>query len=161
MSHGRTSFLAIAGLALLSMGSTCKDGVDTSCPAVVGTYLATYQRLDGSCQANFESNSLNVDKTKDDMVTKIENRLTNTVITEVTFKGCTIGLKQSVDAEGKTVSMIDGQLAVESESSLKGMVTRTEYGMDGSIACHGVYDASFTRDDVVIGGAAQHAQTAP
>ena len=152
-------WVALGTLTLAVLGvSGCKDASADSCPNVQGVFLASYQMLAGSC-GTFEGNALSLAKDEHGMVTKVENRLSDSVTTEVIFKGCTLSVKQSVDAMGARMSEISGDLDVEDSSQLSGMMTRTEYMPDGAIKCNGVYDAHYTRQDVVVGGAVQHAGT--
>jgi hypothetical protein len=69
------------------------------------------------------------------------------VTTQVILKGCTIALHQTIEAMGQTSSDIAGDLQVHSDVELAGTLLRTVYRPDGSIDCHGVYDARFTRQD--------------
>ena len=157
----RTLCLFFGSVVLLLAGLGCKDASLRACPKVTGIFEASYQRLEGSCQPMFQANTLTMESTTKDMVTKIENRLSNSITTEVTLKGCAVGLKQSVSEDGHTTSQIAGDLDVQTASSLSGMITRTEYMTDGSISCNGVYEATYTRQDVVLGAATERAQTAP
>ena len=132
-------FVRCIVLALMSGVFGCQDEVAAPCPNVAGVYLASYQRLDGSCEA-FLGNTLKVAADDKGIVTKVENRLSDTVTTEVIFKGCTINVKQSVSADGVMVSEIAGDLQIEDASAMAGMMTRTEYMPDGAVRCHGVFD---------------------
>ncbi len=162
MRQGSSCFSVFAVSFAVFSALGCKDATNKSCPAVVGVFSASYQQLQGSCDATFSANTLTMVKTDKDMVTSIENRLADSVTTEVTLNGCTLGLKQSVATNaGHTTSEISGDLEVNTASSLSGMMMRTVYNGDGSVACHGIYVANYTRQDVVLGGAAGHAQTAP
>lgn len=148
-------------LATIALGlAACNEAQNQSCPNVTGVYLASYQRLAGSCE-DFLGNTLKVAEDDHGTVTKVENRLSDTVTTQIIFKGCTIGVKQSVDAHGARVSEIAGDLHIEDAGAMAGMMTRTEYMPDGAMRCHGVFDVRYTRQDLIVGGAVEHAQSAP
>lgn len=146
--------------AAVVFGLGCDAAVQDECPSIDGVFAATYQQLEGSCEPALPPQSLQVDDTGSDKVTNVENRLADTITTQVTFKGCTLGVQQSVEKKGVMVSRISGDLLVEDESELSGNIMRTEFMEDGSIACHGVYEARYTKRDVVLGAAAQFGGTA-
>ncbi|HEX7480545.1 MAG TPA: hypothetical protein VF331_22285 [Polyangiales bacterium] len=160
MQSLRTATL-IGALALAGGSFGCQDATNQSCPAVTGTFQASYQQLEGSCPATFQGNQLSIAKDDVGTVTHVDMRLSDVVRTEVVLKGCTIGMSQAVEAMGRTQSQIDGDLHVESDAAMSGMLMRTVYTDTGSIACHGVYNALFVRQDAVVGGATAASQQAP
>jgi hypothetical protein len=123
-------------------------------------FLASYQWLDGAC-GSFQGNTFKVQSDDKGTVTRVENRLSDTLTTQVILKGCTIAVKQSVEMMGTKLSEIEGDLHVQDKNALSGMMTRIEYMPDGAIRCHAVYDARYTRQDVIVGGAVQHADLTP
>jgi hypothetical protein len=92
------------------------------------------------------------------------NYLSDSVTTEINLIGCTIAMTQQITvSQGtKKISELSGELDVEDASALSGMVTRTEYMPDGTtVRCTGNYNATYTLDSAPLGGAAQHALSAP
>jgi hypothetical protein len=156
--------LVLGALALAPDAWGCQDATNRTCPTTIGVFNASYQEIDGSCEATFEGNQISI--AQEDIGTgtssKTENRLSNLVRTDVVLKGCTVGVTQAVvTTMGHTQSEIKGDLNVESESSLSGHLLRTVYMDNGDVACHGVYNARFVRQDVTIGGATARSQLTP
>jgi hypothetical protein len=159
MSSMRSFRIALVAAAVVLAGNTlgCNDATNKSCPSVAGVFQAQYQQLEGSCPATFDGNQLNIARDDVGNVTKVETRLSDIVRTSFILKGCSIGMKQEIEAMGRVQSEIAGDLHVDSDAALSGQLMRTVYS-DTGIACHGVYEAHFTRQDVVIGAATQAAQ---
>jgi hypothetical protein len=151
----------LLGLLLLSLQAACADETaNESCPTVEGVFVGAYQWLDGSCGA-FIGNVLSVKENDFGTVTKVENRLSDTVMTEYIFKGCTVTITQDVEVMGKKASIVAGDLNVQEATEMTGKVMRTEYTEDGAVRCNSVYQATFRRQDLVLGGAVQHAAVQP
>lgn len=154
-----TRFVRAALALVFSCLAACNDDPSgDTCPDVQGVFVASYQWLDGSCGA-FNGNAITVKSDDKGTVTKVENRLSDTVMTQYIFKGCTLGITQSVETMGAKTSQISGDLAVLEETELSGKMMRTEYNPDGAVRCNAVYDARYLRTDRVVGGAVQHAAT--
>jgi hypothetical protein len=70
-------------------------------------------------------------------------------------------MRQNITEPGpsaRLISTLKGDLQVAEDESLSGQIARTEYMADGStVRCAGLYDATYTRDGAVLGGAVQHA----
>lgn len=157
MRHALT-WLCLCVLAGTAVG--CGDPIDGDCPQAVGIFLASYQKLDGTCEPTFSGNTLEVKKTDTDRSTNVEGRLSDSLTTEITFKGCSLGVRQATDVEGRVTTHLAGDLLIDDSAQLSGTLTRVEYLDDGGVACQGAYDAHYTRRDVVVGGAVEHGGTA-
>lgn len=161
----RSFFSIMTGAAVLSLISTgCGQEVATGCPRAIGTFHAQYSYLSGSCEQTFQGRALLLEKSDLDTTTKRVISLSDSVTTEINLIGCTIGIKQQItDVEGaRLISAIAGDLEVEDGTALSGQITRTEYMDDGkTVRCSGQYNAYYSLDDVMIGGAAQNALGSP
>jgi hypothetical protein len=145
---------------VLSIGFTagCTAELPT-CDSVDGRFNASYTPLTGNCgpisnpfQVPFEGGSSGVN-------TVVEMLGNAEVETELVMKGCTVSMKQTVrnrpqvDLPPSTASRVEGpQLDVLSSDEIAGHVTYVRYASGADPGCSGVYDASFTKRSIPLGG---------
>ena len=133
-------------------------GTDTaSCPTIGGTFEPLYIPLSGSCGTIESPNRVPFDGGRAGVNTSIERRVNSNITTEIVMKGCSVRMTQTVtDKEGRVASQIDGQtIEIMNQNELAGQVIMTVFDDVGGITCIGTYDASFTKNTTIIGGAAQ------
>jgi hypothetical protein len=160
----------LIGAAVFSLGLTsgCGQPTATGCPRAIGTFTGTYTFISGTCEPTFQARSLDLQEDAAGDTTNTTKTLSDAVTTEINLSGCTIGMTQMVtDPDGThLISQVRGQLAVEDESALAGMMSRTDYMPDGvAIRCTAQYNATYTLDGTAatttLGAAAQHALENP
>jgi hypothetical protein len=154
-SIGLITVGAIVGLSALGCGSPTAEG----CPRAIGVFHGSYTYLDGNCGASLEGRALLLEKDDPGNTVRKVNNLSDSVITEINLIGCSIGMKQEIiSAAMLKLSDLQGDLEVEDESALSGVVEHHEYMPDGStVRCTGHYNATYTLDNTILGGAAEHA----
>ena len=160
------SFVSIvSGTVMLCLVSaSCGREVAEGCPRAIGVFHGQYSYLSGSCGPTFQGRPINIESTDTGEVMKTTNSLSDSVTTRINLVGCTIGMRQEIsDMQGmRLVSAIAGDLDVEDSTALSGQITRIEYMADGTtVRCTGQYNAYYSLDDVMIGGAAQTALGGP
>lgn len=145
---------------LTTLWAGCANPTAENCPDSPGVFVATYEYQDGSCSPDVRVGyGLRVEPDDHGKVTRVDMRVADRITTELAFRGCTLSVTQVVTAEGVRQLEVAGDLEVEDETKLSGLMTRVEYMPDGSIACHGVYKAEYMRDDIVVGSAVGQSQS--
>jgi hypothetical protein len=120
------------------------------CDRVNGRFDALYTPVSGDCGPITSPHPVPFVPGSSGVNTLVEMQGNHQVITELVFKGCVIGLKQTVRTRSntgpaQTISEIEGDsLEVISASEVKGEVTYLRFATEGSSACSGVYAATFT-----------------
>lgn len=143
--------LAIAG----SVSFVACAPEDEMCEPVAGTYQPIYIARSGNC-GPITPKSLPMDGGSGGVKTTTVMEFGYNVVTMVVHKGCKISVNQSVvTKEGMVESTMDGdEVSVHSSAQLSGHVSYTRYttvaGMPQTIACQGMYEATFTRPDSVV-----------
>jgi len=157
----RTFDFTIICAALLGLWSTgCGVPVATECPRAIGVFHGRYTYMTGTCEPALQGRALLLESDDPGNTVRKVNNLSDVVTTEINLIGCTIGMKQDItDTLGThKIQSLMGDLSVHDGTALSGQIYRTEYMPDGStVRCTGTYDATYTRDGAVLGGAAEHA----
>lgn len=153
--HIRSCCSLLVGLALASLVGCGAD--DPSCPSVEGSYEPLYIPLSGSCGTIERPNRVPFEGGRNGVNTIIERRVNSNITTEIVMKGCSVRMTQTVtDNEARVASLIDGPtIDIMSETELQGQVSMTVFDDEGAVSCSGTYDAVFTKNTQIIGGAAQ------
>jgi hypothetical protein len=158
----RSFDLIMVGAALVGLGgAACGQPTAGECSRAIGVYNGRYAYLTGTCEPTLQGRPLVLAKDDSTNTTKTMGSLSDVVTTEINLIGCRIGMRQNITAPGPTarlISTLKGDLQVSEDDSLSGQIARTEYMPDGTtVRCAGLYDATYTRDGITLGGAAQHA----
>lgn len=133
MSLKSIQLLVLAALA----AAGCQDEVQ-ACDEVMGTYLATWTYVDGTC-GQMPGTAGPFDMTSDHATaTTMQMRTDDMITTEVIKKGCNVRVTRYASKAGKTLWQVGGELDVESGDTLSGPMTRYEW-MDGAQLCAGTY----------------------
>jgi hypothetical protein len=151
----------IIGAALVGLSSAaCGVPTATECPRAIGVFKGRYSYVSGTCEPSLTGRALLLESDDPGNTVRKVNNLSDVVITEINLIGCTIGMKQDItDTQGtRKISSLSGDLMVHDASELVGQIQRQEYMPDGTtLRCSGMYNATYTRDGAVLGGAAERA----
>jgi hypothetical protein len=152
-------FITVWSFVVLVGGCAAESA---TCPPVGGDYQPLYTPLSGNCGQlanifpvpfNGGTGGNNVD---------VKNLPNAKVSTEIVMKGCTVRMTQIVEKGNLVASKIDGdKISVRSENELTGMVSVTQFDDLGQAACYGTYDAQFTKNPMLVGGAASSSTGGP
>jgi hypothetical protein len=133
MSAKSIQLLMLAALA----GAGCQDE-EQACPEVMGSYLATWTYVDGTC-GPMPGTAGPFDMTSERATaTTMQMRTDDMITTEVIKKGCDVRLTRSASKDGATLWLVEGQLDVESDEVLSGAMRRFEW-QDSVQLCAGTY----------------------
>jgi hypothetical protein len=151
----------IIGAALMGLWSMgCGVPTAQECPRAIGVFHGRYSYVTGTCEPALKGRALLLESDDPGNTVRKVNNLSDVVITEINLIGCTIGMKQDItDTQGmRKITSLAGELTVHDGSELTGQISRMEYMPDGStVRCNGTYNATYTRDEAVLGGAAERA----
>lgn len=139
MASKSIQLLVLAALA----AAGCQDEMQ-ACPEIMGTYLATYTYVEGTCgpmpgtAGPFDMTSMRA------TATTLQMRTDDMITTEVVKRGCDVRLTRSASKDGATLWLVEGRLDVESGDVLSGPMRRFEY-QNGTQLCAGTYDTLMQR----------------
>ncbi|MDH5676424.1 MAG: hypothetical protein OEZ06_30170 [Myxococcales bacterium] len=144
---------AVTFLSVL-IPAACATEVE-NCPSIGGNFQPLYIHLNGSCGPIAKPFAVPFDGGISGVNTIIQRRVNGNITTEIVLKGCTVSMTQTVSGdEGGIDSIIDGKtLDIVADDEVAGQVAMTMYDDEGAIACESIYDARFTKDTAVVGGA--------
>ena len=153
----RFKFLRVLQLALLGglLGSAACTAETKNCATPEGDFQFQYVYMSGNCNATPTTHPIKLQPGE-----LRENRSGDQVNTSVVYKGCDISLEYRVttipDEMGTVmpISRVTGDMVVESEEELSGVVTRIEYDQLGQAACSGEYEAVISKNQTTLGAAA-------
>src|SRR5688572_17756528 len=121
----------------LCASSVCASGCvsQEQCQKPVGQYHAAYSVVDGNCSPPL-MRDLDLEQDADQTTGTTVDDLSDSVTTEVSLVGCTIGLRQDVADRMKKIpkSKLTGNLQVKDAeaSAMEGMMLYQEFMQDGT-----------------------------
>lgn len=153
----RTLSVRCFALALAACAAEVKD-----CPVPEGQFQFEYIYMSGNCAPIPPTHPIKLEPGTNGIYESRENRSADQVNTRIIYKGCDISIDYRVSTKAdpeqgvlaEPISWVSGDMAVEGESELKGMVTRVDYDPPGSAVCTGQYEATLSKNDSTIGAAA-------
>jgi len=147
LNRAALALAAIAGLA------SCAPE-EESCDAVAGTYQPIYVMRSGNC-GEVAPTSLPLDGGESGVKTTTVMELGRDIVTSVVHTGCRLRVTQDiVSKQGMRESTMNGgEIAVHSSQQLSGQVhyQRFTLTVPQTMICEGMYEATFTRPDSVVG----------
>jgi hypothetical protein len=126
---------------------------EESCDPVAGVYQPIYVARAGNCGPVAATN-VPLDGGSGGVQMNVVMEFGRNIITTVVHKGCSLRVTQDIMAKNGMLesSMNGGDIAVLSSKQLTGPVyyKRFTSTMPQTVACEGVYEATFTRPDSVV-----------
>jgi hypothetical protein len=123
------------------------------CDPVAGVYVPIYVAREGNC-GPIAATDVPLDGGNSGVKMSIVMEFGRNIVTKVVHKGCSLSVKQDITAKNGMLesSMNGGDIHVLSSKQLTGPVyyQRFTSTMPQTIACEGVYEATFTRPDSVV-----------
>lgn len=135
---------------------------DQVCPVPKGQFQFDYLYMSGTCSSAPAGHPIKLEPGANGIYELRENRSGDQVNTTAVYKGCDVSVEYTVSTKpdmeqgvlAATISYVRGDMVVDSDSELSGVVTRIEYSPPGEPACQGEYAATLRKNDSTIGAAA-------
>ena len=113
-----------------------------------GRYRVVYEKLDGSCGSTPFYNipiEYQYSQTERWQFSEVQYEYTNK--TEITYRGCALGVSHQVSKNDNLIFHLQGQIEIENEIRLAGRVFRIEYNDEQAVMCQGNYEVELRKID--------------